>query len=264
MTREGDPEPAGVQARAMTLLEEVTADGVGDPAHLEARTAEFVLLMTRLRSHGLDAPRRVLEIGCGNGYSLLLWALAANEVVGVDVPDAAAAARQLVADRPGAERISVVEGRGEDLAAAGGRFDLVVTQYVLEHVADIARTIHELHAHLAPGGHALHVVPNMLDRTDWSIEYRLRTSPLRRLRQSLRDHGLARTLRGPLAHVPPHSPEFGSYADERREYRLERWVARLLRGGFEIVDYFPTRDVNWAILTRPQPSSNRGSGSGTM
>lgn len=247
------PEAAEIEAGALKLLDELGAPR-GEADHLEARTAEFVLLIVRLRELGVARPRRILEIGCGNGFSLLLWSLVADEVVGADIPEVASTARRFLSNRPETMAISVVDARGEDLSNVIGAFDLVVTQYVLEHVEDIGRTLLEIRSRLGPGGHALHVVPNMLDRTDWFVEYRSNRPVPRRLWDSVRDRGIGRTLRRPLAHVPPHSPEFGTYSDERREYRLERWVARLLRAGFEIVDFFPTRDVNWTVLTRVRRS----------
>ena len=55
----------------------------------------------------------------------------------------------------------------------------------------------------------------------------------------------------PLESTPPHEPRFGDYARELGQYRLEAWALRVLRAGFEVVDHFQTRDVNWVLVTRP-------------
>ncbi len=220
------------------------------PEHFELRTAEFVLLLSRLYGVNDFTARRVLEIGCGNGYSLRLWAEIADEVVGIDLPTEIAQARRLLAVLP-ATNVKLVEGVGEDLSAVSGHFDLIVTQYVLEHVRDIDRALGEVRLHLAPGGWAVHIVPNLADRHEWYLRYRWETSMPRRVGWSLRSRGLWRTLRDPLlAFTPAHSPEFGDFAREHQQYRLERWALRLLKAGFVLADHFQTRDVNWVIVSR--------------
>lgn len=248
---------APVQAEALRLLAEAERrrDAFGvDEGFFPIRTAEFLLLLGKLnRLEGLQA-RTVLEVGCGRGWSLRLWCTVANHVVGVDLPPAVAAARALLAAfPPGGARVELIPGLAEDLAGIEGRFDLVVTQYVLEHVDDIPRTLRALHARVRPEGHIVHVLNSLVDRHDWYIEYRRQCSPWRRLWASLREQGIARTLASPGAFTPAHERRFGDFATEAKEYRLERWALRLMRAGFEIVDFFQTRDVNWVLVTRPLP-----------
>jgi SAM-dependent methyltransferase len=145
----------------------------------------------------------------------------------------------------------VLASAGETLAGVEGDFDLILTQYVLEHVADIDRTLAALHARLRPGGHVVHVLNSAVDRAGWYVTYRLEHSLLARLRASLATRGWRATARNPLEFTPPHEPRFGDYGREVGQYRLEAWALRVLRAGFEIVDHFQTRDVNWVLVTRP-------------
>ena len=84
--------------------------------------------------------RSVLVLGCGAG-SEMLWALrhGAREVVGIDLADQSpqalseAAARFAVGDRPWSiERLGV-----EEATRLGRKFDLVLSNNVLEHLADL-------------------------------------------------------------------------------------------------------------------------------
>jgi SAM-dependent methyltransferase len=222
------------------------------PDYFELRTTEFLMALRGLERSGASGPRRVLEVGCGGGYGLMLWSLVAEEVVGSDIPHAVAGARKLLEAFPDrAARIRIVESAGEDLTNVGDGFDLVVTQYVLEHVRDIRATLRRTAALLAAGGAAVHIVPSLIDRHEWYLSYRMGTGRLRRLARSLRGAGPFSLLRDPFGYTPPHSPAFGSFAEEHEGYRLERWAAHMLRAGLEVVDHFQTRDVNWVIVTRP-------------
>lgn len=244
-----------VREPALELLEGIasrTAEFSQYPAYFELRTAEFVLLVDRIRRVLAGwQPEAILEIGAGGGYGLLLWSLIADRVVGLDRADEIARSRQLHAAFPPRGQVELIAGEGEDLSVVHGDFDLIVTQYVLEHVRDLPSTLRQIHERLAPGGLAIHVVPNLVDRLDWYANYRSRTGLPRRLAWALRQRGPIRTLADPLlTFTPPHVPERGDFLGELDEYRLERWVLQALRAGFEVVDHFQTRDVNWVLVTR--------------
>lgn len=218
---------------------------------LEIRTTEFLLLMTRLRRRQGLGMGSVLEVGCGTGYSLLLWAQVAERVTGCDVEEQSLIAHKWTSSFEDVRsRVNVLNTRAEELGDLVERFDLVVTQYVLEHLADLDGSLRAMNSVLTPAGHVLHLVPGLTDRADWYIGYRLGTPWYRRASRALRERGVRDMMRGGLGRTPPHAPEFGDFGKELAEYRLERWSYACLRAGYEIVDYFPTRDVNWAILTR--------------
>lgn len=241
-------------AATLGLLEQVkrcSADRKWNTdVYFENRTVEFLLTLRKLEGLEVLPISRFLELGCGIGYSLLLWSQVADQAVGVDLPEVIGRGRELLGalDLPAAN-ISLQGSTAEDVQA-GGRYDVILTQYVLEHVRDIGQTLQNLRAHLEQGGVAIHVLNGCVDRLGWYAEYRLRCSLPRRLAQSVRDRGLLRTLANPFNFTPAHEPRFGDYTRELSEYSLERWALRLYMAGFQIVDVFQTRDTNWVFVTR--------------
>lgn len=102
-------------------------------------------------------PRRVLEVGCGEGYVLqaLVRAGITSELVGIDLD--ATAVREARARLGGRARVDVADAR--DLVGSHGaeRFDLVLMLEVLEHLADPAAMLPVLEALADP--HVLLSVP---------------------------------------------------------------------------------------------------------
>jgi 2-polyprenyl-6-hydroxyphenyl methylase / 3-demethylubiquinone-9 3-methyltransferase len=101
--------------------------------------------------------KSALDVGCGAGLlSEPLARLGAN-VTGVDAAPENAAAASLHAAQSGLD----IDYRSGELAAQGlGRFDLVTSMEVIEHVADPAAFIAELAAHLKPDGLMILSTPN--------------------------------------------------------------------------------------------------------
>lgn len=100
----------------------------------------------------VPAPRRILEVGCGEGAvsERLAWAYPDAEIVGIDI---AANVGRLYAGPPG--RVRFVQRTIDDFAAdAPGSFDLIVLSDVLHHVPlDLRRGLLDtIRTLLAPGG----------------------------------------------------------------------------------------------------------------
>jgi len=97
---------------------------------------------------------RVLDLGCGRGgVAEVIWR-DVRLAAGID-PDPASLAEHRAAGMP------VVRGVGEDLPFAAGAFDVVVSVWVLEHLADPLATFIEVSRVLRSGGHFVFVTPNM-------------------------------------------------------------------------------------------------------
>lgn len=97
---------------------------------------------------------QVLDVGCGyGGLSLLLAGKRPDlRITGVDpelgmLESAAQSAAQL-----GLKNLTFAQGDGRQLASSDDRFDLVVCQTVLTHVADPPAVIAEMARVLKPGG----------------------------------------------------------------------------------------------------------------
>lgn len=232
------------------LIEELSGDGSQVTVdYLRVRATEFLLLLSKLSRLQEVRTDRVLEIGCGGGFGLCLWKQVAQEVVGMDLGPEIKRAETFLG--PHGRDIRLVASRGEDLVTDLGGFDLVVTQYVLEHVDDIGAVLRNCRRYVGDQGYVVHSLNNLTDRLDWHLSYRLTNSAIRRALDSLKHRGLTRGLLKPFRFTPPHEPKFGSFSDEVRGYRLEAWANTLIRNGFMIVDFFQTREVNWVIVTRP-------------
>jgi len=103
----------------------------------------------------LDAPRRIIDLGCGPGNSTAVlagrWPEA--DVVGLDSSDA-----MIAAARRDAPQRTFVAG---DIAAwtSEAPFDLIFSNAALHWVPDHARTYPRLFSHVAPGGALAAQVP---------------------------------------------------------------------------------------------------------
>lgn len=152
MSRDGgmDPRlPVDLSERDRDLRE-LMDDPDCDPRALDRTFRRFAVVNALVsgwravwRTHVMPAlppsgPGRVLDLGCGGGdlaRALVRWAASDGfevEVVGVD-PDPRAIA---AATRTRQRGVTFREQTSADLAAAGERFDVVVSNHVLHHLDD--------------------------------------------------------------------------------------------------------------------------------
>lgn len=125
-------------------------------------TVEFYTRVNAL----IDADSRILDFGAGRGwwehhavpvmhYRLRRFRGRVKEVVGVDVDEA-------ILDNPGLDSAHVIAGGHLELPLPDAYFDLVLADYVLEHVAqDDAKVVAaEIGRVLKPGGWFVARTPN--------------------------------------------------------------------------------------------------------
>ncbi len=98
---------------------------------------------------------RLLDVGCGSGWSSRLLREKSFDVCGVDLTNDALE----VAGGPGLE---FAVGDAMSLPFASGSFDVVCAYQTLEHVPDPARALAEFDRILRPGGAVCVVGPNLL------------------------------------------------------------------------------------------------------
>jgi ubiquinone/menaquinone biosynthesis C-methylase UbiE len=133
----------------------------------EPGTPEFFKEHTRLRNLEISddmekwgyessatAGKKLLDIGCGNGFVTCLYARAGAEVSSVDITDKAV---ELTKARLGVERLSadVKQADAENLPFDDEYFDFVVSFGVLHHTPDTASAVAEAYRVLKPGGRVL-------------------------------------------------------------------------------------------------------------
>ena len=169
------------------------------------------------------ASARVLDDGCGIGAYVERLRPLAREVWGLDFESerVAEAARRL-----GPERLLVAAA--EALPFGDRSFDLVLSNEVIEHVADDRRAVAEMVRVLRPGGRAVLFCPNRWYPVEqhgiyWRGTYRFGNIPLvNYLPDPLRDHlaphvraytapGLLKLFDGLPVQVMSHERIFGGY-----------------------------------------------------
>lgn len=170
----------------MTTLLRFDGERAGE-ADTEAHTPEMLDQRRHVRERLAVSPGdRVLDVGCGPGY--LTSEIAAlvgpdGEVAGIDISASMLAlARRRCAGAGG--RVTLREGRCEDVPFPDASFDAAVSVQVYEYVEDIERALAELYRVLRPGGRAV-----ILD-TDWdSLVWHSADRPrMRRILELWDDH----------------------------------------------------------------------------
>jgi len=138
------------------------------------RRSEFEILLQHVR---LPAGRS-LEIGCGDGMLTALLAREGKAAVGVDMatPDDLTVSRGM--DSPtrlrealGWANLHFLACRAEALAFIDEGFDLVLSSYVLEHVADRAAAIREMKRVACRDARIVALVPAWMERVYAPFQY---------------------------------------------------------------------------------------------
>jgi SAM-dependent methyltransferase len=98
---------------------------------------------------------KVLDVGCGAGWSAHWFAAHGHDVIGVDLNPRAF-------EPPPSDRLRFVPGSAMDLPFPDGAFDVAASNQCLEHVPNPARMLTEMLRVVRPGGIVCVVGPNLL------------------------------------------------------------------------------------------------------
>ena len=164
MTRSASASAAGSIDPAEVAKFASLADGWWDPAgkfrplhRLNPTRIAYIRDRTAAR-FGRDpvgpaplAGLAILDIGCGGGLLSEPLARLGGRVTGLDAAEQNIAIARRHAEQGGLA-IDYRAGSAEDLAAAGGKFDIVLAMEVVEHVADPAGFMGAAASLVAPGG----------------------------------------------------------------------------------------------------------------
>ena len=128
----------------------------------------------RIHGYATAAGKRVLDIGCGNGYVLSHYARNGAEVHGIDLTETAlrlSRRRFELAGLPGAFQLT----DGVTIAYPDDHFDIVCSMGVLHHIEDPRPMVDEIHRTLRPGGT---VILMLYHRYSWKYMVVLRLKRL--------------------------------------------------------------------------------------
>lgn len=98
---------------------------------------------------------RILDVGCGSGWSTYWFASKGYLATGVDLSSGAF-------EPPQIDHLRFVEGSATDLPFAPGTFEVVASYQCLEHVPDPRKALQEMIRVARPGGVVCIVGPNLL------------------------------------------------------------------------------------------------------
>jgi len=114
-------------------------------------TRESVPFSYALHEYRAFAGKRVLDVGCGNGYVLSRYAREGANTVGIDLT---ATAIELSRRRFALEALpgAFLTGSAEELPFPTESFDCVCSMGVLHHTPDTEKAVGEIHRVLRPGG----------------------------------------------------------------------------------------------------------------
>ncbi len=128
---------------------------------------------------------RVLDVGCGGGYTCEFLARRGARVTGIDQSAACIAAAQAHAEEQGLA-IAYHTGVGEDLPFPAHTFDVVTCVDVLEHVSSPVATVAEISRVLKPGGYFCFDTINRTPQSHW-LMIRLLEDGLRLIPRGVHD-----------------------------------------------------------------------------
>ncbi|MGC4094750.1 MAG: class I SAM-dependent methyltransferase [Polyangiaceae bacterium] len=111
-------------------------------------------LAERVHEFGAFRGKKVLEVGCGNGYALSKYAAAGADVYGVDLTEAAVQLTTKRFEWAGLKGNFQI-GDAQNLPFEDATFDCVCSMGVLHHVPDTRRAFGEVFRVLKPGGRVI-------------------------------------------------------------------------------------------------------------
>ncbi len=95
---------------------------------------------------------RVLEIGCGTGTTALHHAQRAGHILATDISTNMIDIAREKARAAGIDNVRFEVSSIDDLDATPGQYDVILAHSILHLVADVPRTLRQLHRMLKPGG----------------------------------------------------------------------------------------------------------------
>lgn len=138
--------------KAGKALNQLTLEDLApvDEFHIRGRAATLELA----RAAGLDANKRVLDVGSGIGGTSRCLAMEFGcRVTGIDLTEEYCRAAEMLSSKVGlADLVDFRQGDATDLPFDDGVFDVVWTEHVAMNIPNKTRLYEEMHRVLKPGG----------------------------------------------------------------------------------------------------------------
>ena len=244
------------------------------PHLINIRRNEIEVLSSLYGAEKIRQGAKILEIGCGNTFASAFFPKA-GLVVCTDLPTASVIHNKpslhmvkRACDSLGLRPVKFVGCCAWELPFKDEMFDIVFSQYVLEHIKDRDKTIEEFKRVLKKGGLIISLVPNFVEKFYEFPRYYLYLfkSLFIRLRQRLNKHPLAiqdnqnrrlqknrvnfRNFLKYYPHFPfiePHG-EYKNAVEEFTRHLPLNWMKLFKRHNMEIADIFSTNFLPWNFL----------------
>lgn len=108
-----------------------------------------------------NSDTRILDVGCGHGDFLKPVYDKTPHTYGVDPDQEALDKNKLIKNK--------IVGTVEKLPFENNFFDLVISEWVLEHLPEPEKAFHEIYRVLKPGGKVIFLTPNVWNYNVWII-----------------------------------------------------------------------------------------------
>jgi SAM-dependent methyltransferase len=153
---------------------QVRASFGSNAAQAAAYYQAFVSFVLRVAPPAEGTATKLLDVGCGSGWSTYLFAEAGYTASGIDL-------NPLAFEAPPHPRCTVSAGSAMDMDLPPESFDVVVSYQCLEHIPDPAKALDEMVRMCRPGGTVAIVGPNLLSPAV-GLLFALKPSSWRQLR----------------------------------------------------------------------------------
>jgi SAM-dependent methyltransferase len=188
----------------------------------EDYVSHLMHLVAYEKARDISVGGEILDLGCNTGYGSKVLS-ACGKVSSIDVSEKAISAAKAL---HGAADIDFQVIDGESLPFENGRFQMIVSFQVIEHIVDYQKYLGEIKRVLSPGGIVVFTTPNARLRLDKEMKpwnpFHVRefdSSELESLLRSSFDHV---GILGLFAKEPIYSIEAGRLTRNRENTRDER------------------------------------------